>query len=531
MEEKAVPPISRRQFLSFVPAVMIAGCGGGSAGSDSSNDRLASTSPEPQEPPQTYGPRLNVIQLENAKSSEQGVSSAWYIEDHDHAGNGEIEGYASATSVARGDSIRLYVNTSDPTYTISIYRIGWYGGAGGRLVAGPIQRNGFRQPEPVCDAHSRLVECDWIDPFVLAIPDTTSDPTDWASGVYLAKLTGSASGKQSYIVFVVRDDARSSDLLFQSSVTTYAAYNNWGGHSFYDTDSNDAKPAFKVSFNRPYRNPQQACAGKGAGDFLGWEIMMLRFVEREGFDVSYTTNIAVHLAPERILKHRGFLSVGHDEYWTSGMRDGLECARDNGVNLGFFGANMGYWQVRMEPSRTGAPNRTVVCYKHEARRLDPAYRADPELTTFLWREQYDPPINRPEAALIGVMYDFNSVDLDMVMSDCSSWICDGTGLENGAVLKGMLGYEVDRVDPVSSPAGIQILASSPYTAPLDGHPGKYETRHANMTYYTAPSGAGVFATGSMQWNWGLDDFGPRGDRVNSAVQKMTCNVLNHFVAR
>jgi hypothetical protein len=537
--DKTMGRLTRRTFLSFLSLVFTAGCGGGGAGGDTKKSAGAIHTnippqdtgnkdplldPPPPDPPQTDPPAEgNVIGRENAKT--EGVSAQWYIEDHDYASRQEIEGYASATSVNRGESIMLYVNTIDPTYTISVYRVGWYGGAGGRLVAGPVTRNGFRQPVPPCDSATNLVECDWTDPYVLHIPASPSDPTDWASGVYLAKLVGS-SGKQSYIIFVVRDDARAGALLFQASVTTYAAYNNWGGHSYYDVDCVDRKPAYKVSFNRPYRNPQRPSDGKGAGDFLSWEINMLRFLEREGYDVVYATNIDTHVAPNSLRRHRGFLSVGHDEYWTRSMRDAMEAARDHGVNLGFIGANAGYWQVRLEPSGTGQPNRTVVGYKYYAMELDPVYLTDPASSTLLWR---DYPVSRPEASLIGVQYDYNSVDLDMVMYDCSSWICAGTGLRNGAVLTGMLGYEVDRVDPVSSPAGIRILASSPYEACLDDTCSMRETRYAHMTCYSASSGAVVFATGSMQWTWGLDDFGPWGDRVQAAVQQMTRNVLNRFV--
>jgi hypothetical protein len=536
---KTMPLFTRRKFLSTV-SVILAGCGGGSGGGGSGGITSTATAGGPsksdppgnprtdpsgpvEQPPSNPSAR-NVVQLENAKTAEQGVTAEWYIESERYANNGEIEGYASATSVARGSSIRLFVNTTEPAYTISIYRIGWYGGQGGRLVAGPIRRAGVRQPAAAKAADTRLVECDWIDPYVLSIPSNDADPTDWASGFYLAKLTAGSSGKQSYIIFVVRDDPRASALLCQSSVTTYAAYNNWGGHSFYPTDSEGEKEAVKLSFNRPYTNPQQPDKGKGAGDFFSWELHMVRFLEREGYDVTYTTNIAVHAAPESLQRHRGFLSVGHDEYWTGRMFDAMENARDSGVNLGFFGANMGYWQIRLEPAASGQPDRTVVCYKY-ASLQDPAYHSDPGSTTYLWRETQNPPINRPEAALIGVMYDYNSVDLDMVMSDCSSWICNGTGLQNGDVLRGMLGYEVDRVDPRYSPRNIQILASSPYEVCVNG---QCEIRYANMTYYTAASGAGVFATGTMQWNWGLDDFGPWGDRVNSAVQQMTRNVMDRF---
>jgi hypothetical protein len=498
---------SRRKFLSFFPLIFTNACGGGS-----NNGKAEFGGPE------------NVVRRENAKA--EGVTGDWLIPDPDWAGNQEIEGYASATSINRGEQIRLYVNTIDASYTISVYRIGWYGGRGGRLVAGPIGRSGIRQPAPAFDPVTGLVECDWTDPFVLSTAGNLSDPTDWASGFYLARLTGS-SGKQSYIIFVVRDDARSAALLFQSSVTTYAAYNGWGGYGLYSVNSVGGKAATKVSFNRPYRNPQRPSSGKGAGDFLSWEIHMLRFLEREGYDVVYSTNIDTHASPNRLLKCRGFLSVGHDEYWTWAMRDAVEAARNRGVNLGFFGANAGYWQVRLEPNAKGQADRIVVGYKFTAIQQDPAAATDPPRTTYLWR---DYPVSRPEASLVGVQYDYNSVDLDMVIGDMPAWIRAGTTLTKGSVLRGMLGYEVDRVSPTSSPAGIQVLASSPYEVCPEGKC-TGEIRYANMSWYSHQSGAGVFAAGSMQWNWGLDNFGPSGERMNPAVQQVTRNVLNRFLGQ
>ncbi|NEX63304.1 N,N-dimethylformamidase beta subunit family domain-containing protein [Noviherbaspirillum galbum] len=474
-----------------------------------------------------------MIQRENAKTEQQGVTDTWFVTDADYANAGQIEGYASATSVGRGESIELFVNTSEPHYSMSIYRIGWYGGRGGRLVAGPIQRSGVRQPSPRTDAATRLVECHWIDPYVLTIPNNPTDPTDWASGVYLVKLTAGVSRKQSYIIFTVRDDLRQSPLLFQCSVTTYAAYNNWGGYDFYDIDSLNQRPAYKVSFNRPYRNPQRPLNGKGAGEFLTWEIMMVRFLEREGYDVKYCTNIDVDANPQMLTRQRAFLSVGHDEYWTREMRDAIEGARNAGVHYGVFSSNTGYWQVRLEGCSHGHPRRTVVCYKYDAPVSDPLYSTNPPLATGLWRHGYPGRPARPEAALLGVMYDYNSVDTDIVISNASHWICEGAGLANGTALRGLLGFEVDRVDPASSPANIQIIASSPYEVMRPGCTGpacRIETRHSNVTYYTAPSGSGVFASGSNQWCWGLDSFGEANGRVHPAVQRMTRNVLNRFIS-
>src|SRR5918912_3318205 len=325
----------------------------------------------------------NPIQLENLKAG----TTEWQLTNPAQAR--EIEGYASLTSVNRGGQISLFVNTASASFTIEIFRIGWYGSLGARRMTNAVTLAGTKQTIPTPNASTGLVECKWINPYVLNIPNNTTDPTDWASGVYLAKLTAAASGKQSYIIFVVRDDARASTYLFQSSVTTFQAYNNWGGKSLYSWNSTNQAPAQKVSFNRPYArgNNAKSAIGIGAGEFLtnlqpsgetysgGWEYNMVRWLEREGYDVTYCTDIDTHENSGLLLSHKAFLSVGHDEYWSWQMRANVENARDHGVNLGFFAANTCYWQIRLEPSpANGAANRTEVGYK------DIAWDSDPVIT-------------------------------------------------------------------------------------------------------------------------------------------------------
>jgi hypothetical protein len=467
-------------------------CGGG-----------ASSTPQPA----PGAARPNIVQLENALGRGQGASSGWILSAPLVPGH-LIEGYASAPSVERGGSIDIFVNTTDPAFDLSIYRIGWYGGAGGRLLLGPVHLAGELQPPPHVDPTTGMVECDWKDPYELTIPALAV--TDWASGVYLAKLVGS-SGAQSDVVFVVRDDARRSDFLFQSSVTTFEAYNDWGGRSLYRTAN--APAATKVSFNRPYKD------WLGTGEFLKYEVDMVRFLEREGMDVSYTTDVDVDANPAQLLNHKAFLSVGHDEYWTKHERDALEAARDAGVHLGFFGSNTGYWQVRLEPSPiSGAARRTLTGYK-EACANDPMLAVDPSVATCRWR---DPPVSRPEAALVGVMYDYAPVDADIRIAECPLWLCAGTALGTGSVLAGLLGREADKV-AASSPPGITLVGASPYTDAAG------RERIADMTFYTAASGAAVFAAGTMFWSWGLDDYGHSPELGNPDVQQMMRNLLRRFM--
>ena len=431
----------------------------------------------------------------------------------------EIEGYASATSVDRGAAVDLYVSTSEPAYAVDVFRMGWYGGAGARRVAGPIARPGRAQPLPVADPVTGLLECRWSEPCRLRTADGDGP---WPSGVYLARLTASASARQAYVVFVVRDDARRADLLFQSSVTTFAAYNNWGGRSLYAFNSAGA-PARAVSFDRPYAMNAYGVPLDGAGDFLRrFEYNALRWLEREGYDVAYATDVDTHRDADLLSRHRALLSVGHDEYWTWEMRDHVEAARDRGMHLAFLGANASFWQIRLEPSAAGAPDRTIVGYKDGAT-ADPA-AADPtraRRATGHWR---DDPTSRPEAAMIGVMYVADPVDADVVVDDAAHWAFAGTGLARGATLPGLLGYEVDAIAP-ASPPGLARLAHSPF-ALASG-----ESGYADMTLYRAPSGALVFASGSMYWNWGLDDYNAprlRSARASAAAQRVMRNILERM---
>ncbi|HZQ32515.1 MAG TPA: N,N-dimethylformamidase beta subunit family domain-containing protein [Mycobacterium sp.] len=457
----------------------------------------------------------------------------------------EIEGYASATSVDAGESIALHVSTAAASFQFEVFRMGWYQGLGARRVAGPVTVAGGLRSVPAPDPTTGLVDCDWPESYRLSTEKT------WATGVYLVRLTASDSGKQSYAVFVVRDDMRAHDVLFQLPVTTYQAYNFWGGKSLYPWGSGPATPwasatgppAVKVSFNRPYAasTSPSAASGIGAGDFLtnvqpvasgypispaGWDYNMIRWLEREGYDVAYATSIDTHTSPAAVRSSKVFMSHGHDEYWTWQMRDNVEAARDAKVNLAFLSANTSCWQIRLEPSpATGAANRVIVCYKDAA--TDPySHDGDPSHRHLVTTQFRQSPVSRPEEQMKGSQYIVDPVDGDMVVADASHWVFKDTGLIDGDRLKGLLGYEVDGRFG-GEPSNTVTLASTPVGNPPTGQPGQY----SQMTYYTAASSAGVFSTGTIQWCWGLDDYNApaiRTSRLSTAAAAITRNVLTNF---
>jgi hypothetical protein len=461
----------------------------------------------------------------------------------------EIEGYALVCSASRGQTIDLYVSTAAPSFTIQIFRMGWYGGRGARRVEGPVTARGRLQPTPAPEPETGLIDCDWQSPVSLLVK------ADWRSGVYLAKLEESVGHFQSYVIFVVRDDNDAADVLFQLPVNTYQAYNFWGGRQAYDWGSGDGLPwgstagraSVVVSFNRPYAastNPA-ASFGMGAGEFLcnvqpvnegypissaGWDYNLVRWLEREGYYVTYVTNVDSQNSSDLFNRRRVFISGAHDEYWSWQGRANLERALTKGTNLFFSGANAIYWQVRPEKDRHGRADRFLAIYKEKAGKLDPVLLdndpSNDHLATTQWRL---PPVSRPEDMLIGVCYLMDPVNGNIIVSDASHWAFANTGLVNGSALTGLLGYEVDGLLG-NAPDGLRVLAVSP--AQNLKNPSK--TVVSNMAAYVAPSGAEVFATGSMQWSWGLDDFNAphlRPSRLSPAAAQITHNVLKQFGAR
>jgi hypothetical protein len=475
----------------------------------------------------------NAIQTENALPG----TDAWRITStpSDDAAR-QIKGYASATSVNKGEAITFYV-TVNPIqfYSLDVYRIGYYQGLGGRLMLHDTAF-GVQQRDPSVDPATGMVSCSWGASYQLTIP------SDWASGIYLVKLTNSRQ-YQSYITFVVRDDASTSALLYQQAVTTYQAYNNFPndvsgqnavpatGKSLYDFNSSTSATgvgttrAVKVSFDRPY-----ASNGDGAGDFLSWELYFVRWLEQSGYDVTYCTDIDTHVASSRLLNHRGFLSVGHDEYWSAQMYDGVSNALANGVGLGFFGANAVYWQMRLEANAAGVANRVQVCYKDASK--DPQSGTQ---STVNWRNVI---VNRPEQQLLGSMFvaqqPSGSAPASHVVKNSSHWTYAGTGVADGDAVPNIIGYECDKsfpdvALPTAVPGTYTVLSDSQFTTAGTTNEGGSgaPTEHANTIVYQAASGAWVFNAGSIEWSWGLYNFGSR-NFADTRIQKMTANVLDRL---
>ncbi len=498
-------------------------------------------------------------------------STEW---DINGPGDPTIQGFGHDISINRGETIFFKIKTDSTDYRIDIYRLGYYGGMGARLVdtINPSVKLPQSQPEGIRDPATHLYDCgNW------AVSASWQSPSDAASGVYFARLVRQDSNpgswradnggheptvapapsahaygalgygrlanalrepRASHIYFVVRDDEGRSEILFQTSDTTWQAYNRYGGHCTYARFNPDnplmhggAPRSYKASYNRPFETRSY----RPVNMVFNGEYPFIRWLEANGYDVSYFTGVDSDRRGEEILNHRLFLSVGHDEYWSLDQRRHVERARDAGVHLAFFSGNEVFWKTRWEPSIDGeeVPHRTLVTYKetHDGAKIDPV----PDVWTGTWRDSrpFNPEGAQPENALTGTIFTVNAWRNDSLIvpseyANLRFWrntkVAELKPGERAVLLKGLLGHEWDEdIDNGFRPPGLFRLSETtvdnvPY---IQDHGSVYDSGTAthHLTLYRHESGALVFGAGTVQWSWGLDahhdnDTGVPPERAN-----------------
>jgi hypothetical protein len=432
-----------------------------------------------------------------------------------------IEGYFSQASARAGDVVGLHVSTNPASrFTVDLYRLGCYGGKGGRLVASLGSFPGLVQEDPPI-GQNRLRECRWEPAARIAIPK------DWPSGVYLAKLTAEREGLESYATLVVRDD-RACDVLVQCSDTTWHAYNRWPSqYSIYD----DGKSQWywgagvDVSFDRPYGKYCQILdqpLSQGSGEFLLWEFPLAFWLEEQGVDVSYVSNLDTHADAAGLRRAKGFLSVGHDEYYSLPMFHNLRGAIADGLSVAFLSGNTCCGLLEVLPSSDGRPDRVI-------RRVDRFGPRDATGDRIFDRMKTLPRAGPNEATLIGARSTGTIMGgAPYYCSKPGHWLFEGTGMKEGDGVPGLVGWEWHG-DPAGIP-GLEIVSKG--ETKFSGGNGVYTS-----TVYPGPKGNFVFNAATCWWSDGLS--APPGYKHPSAhgaspqgpdprVQRMTANLIRRM---
>jgi hypothetical protein len=447
-----------------------------------------------------------------------------------------IEGWCSQPSVQAGDSLQIFVST-DPAgeFMLDIYRMGYYQRMGARQVlsAGPI--SGTAQPLPRPGAE-RLIECAWAPSFEVPIP------SDWVSGVYLGKLTRTDDGTENYVVFVVRD-GREAGLIVQTSDFTWQAYNGWPtSYSLYSDGGPEPYyyTGVAVSYERPYL-PAWSTAIPGAGEYFVFEYPFTYWLEREGYDVTYCSNLDTHRGTAALSRAAGFLSVGHDEYWTVEMYANVRAAIDAGVSVGFFSGNVCWGAIGLRSSASGRPDRVFsrVDRFGEASILA-RYPADHPVGA-VHRQNPVPGKAPDEGYLIGARNDPPWTGCaDWACSLPGHWVFEGTGMAEGDAIPYLVGHEWHGAPP-GDIDGLEIVSRG-HTYSFDPSEGSGHSPGGlgeyTATVYPGPHGNIVFNAATCWWSSGLAQ--PPGyqrpsytwpsAQPDARAQRITENVLSKMLA-
>ncbi|MEU2052206.1 DUF4082 domain-containing protein [Streptomyces bungoensis] len=489
------------------------------------------------------GAGSNPVVCENSKPGSP--KSDWFSPN----AYGDIKGFTTKESVQAGDTVQFKVQ-SKTSYHIQIYRLGWYGGDGAREMTTAAQAAvtypaNYATKPAGCTTKSTtgLVDCgNW------PVTATWTVPSDAVSGLYIANLTQTDGDGLMPYPFVVRKDSSTSDVVVQTSDQTWQAYNDYGGQDLYGGagPAPDGR-AYEVSYNRPLDIG-------GDNGIYGSEYMMLAWLERNGYDVSYTSGVDVSSANGATLlkNHKVYLSSGHDEYWNQSQYSNVLAARKAGVREGFFSGNEVFWKTRLAPSidGTNTADRTLVCYKMTKMAQNNGI-ADPsgawtgtwmDPTTTQYGQDYQPP-----NVLTGSMFQVNGYRSDAITVPGSYgknriWrntsVANLTSSQTAIFPTGTLGYEWDSdLDNSTRPAGAIDVSSTT----VDVNDGKYRmdwgntygngtATHNLVEFRDQDSGALVFGSGTVQWSWGLTNvptYNPADTVVteDARMQQATMNVL------
>ena len=461
----------------------------------------------------TFSDAPNKIVTENLNPGTP--QSVWAIHGSiANQGDSQIEGFATQISTNAGQTVSFKIDTASSGYTLDIYRLGYYGGNGARLITTMHHSGADNQPNPIFNSATNTVDAgNW------SVTDSWTIPSTAASGVYFAKLTTDAGNFQNMIPFIVRNDGTASDILFQTSDTTWEAYNPWGGYNLYFGPSGTRSDrAYAVSYNRPIAM-NSTVNGVGPQDFLfGEEYAAIYWLEQNGYNVSYISGIDAATNAGLLLNTKAYIDVGHDEYWSQSQFANVKAAADAGVNLAFLSGNQSYWDTALAPSfdSSHTANRTVVEYKDiwSGTQLDPNGTSNGGAGLF--RDPVYGP-GTPENSLSGTIFTvdgmvgrpLDNISIPAAMSQLRFWRNTSIASGNGGTLTGLLGFEWDSdLDNGFRPTGLIDLSSTTEnvgTLLLDNGltDGPGTATHSLTLYRDTTSGALIFGAGTVMWSWGL----------------------------
>ena len=290
-------------------------------------------------------------------------------------------------------------------------------------------------------------------------PDLTIDTTGWEPGFYVLKLR-TGIGWHTQVPYVVSSPSAAGTVALVAPVTTWQAYNP--GAATASTTARPATAAAGRSASTVRTTGRPAPTTTAPPRCRSWS-----GPRSSASRCRYYTNVDLDQRPALLAGARGYVSLGHDEYWTPAMRDAVTRARDAGTNLAFLGANTMYWRIRLEDRDTG-PARWWWATGTTRTSTRCATSGPP-------RRPHGSATRRrrgPSTSWSGCSTSATRSTPTTSSPRPAGGASRGTGVRLGDRVPGLVGPEADRVYPDGdSPRPLQVLSHTPYDCrgvrPLD----------------------------------------------------------------
>jgi len=406
-------------------------------------------------------------------------------------------------------------------------------------------------------ASDDLVDCGW------PVAAEVTVPPDADSGTYYVRvgLAGAEDEPLEMPFVVVRPVPRRADgvaLLYATFTwTTYARRSTDGvsipglGSSAYTRNIN-GKLYFNLGMRMPLPRAVPFIHGSHLRDATVHQHLVRperhaeSWLAHENYAYECITDVELDAEPELLERFAALMIVGHNEYWTQRMRDGVDAYLRGGGSVVCLSGNTAFWRVSYDPETKVIETRKTT---HPGEGVGVAW-LPPDEWGERWHTDGQPGgkwsyLGQAPSELLGLetlgWVDSGDRTAFAPMRVCSPdhFLLHGpepVPLADGGYLgtrshdgPPVSGYEVDGLPELQGmaaldPKGLTVLANSDHGPRFVAHWGADSGHGADLIYWERPAGGRVFNAGSTNYTGSL--------AVDPGLQALTRNVLHHLgVAR
>ena len=243
----------------------------------------------------------------------------------------DLEGYTDKLFFLIGDTINVFVRANTDSNLAIIKRMTDY------QQTIDLDTIHFDKIEQEINNKQSEFGCNWEHPIKFYIDSS------FEKGYYNIQLK-SLTGNIFEIYFLVGDNKNDGEIAYLSNVSTWNAYNYWGGKSLYKNAVDD-KNVYYVSTLRPN-------VSYNFDHNIDIEANGFYWLKKQNYNVDVYPDYILEQNPKLLENKKVIVLPYHAEYFSFEMYSNLEKLIYDGRSLLALGANQIYWKIKWRDNFT-----------------------------------------------------------------------------------------------------------------------------------------------------------------------------------